>query len=295
MSTNTKQRTGWKSFLTPGWALALVLVIAFSYFAFTALAPWQLGKNERNSATNERLQQAFERDPVPLADLVTGTDSTVAEQDEWTHVTLQGHFQDQDVVLRNRHVDGTVVFQILTPFETQNGTDIMVNRGFVAPTSAGDIPEFPAAPTGQADVSGYLRLDEDTSEDKPAHSQGHSVVSSINAQLNEQVISEDLVDGYVQLDGDSVQRDMRAIPLPQLESGPYLSYGIQWIAFGIIAPVGLGWFVFSELRERRREKSEQQELSEPSSDAKPAPTPAETEEEAINRKLADRYGKKKRF
>lgn len=291
MSTKKKQRTGWKSFLTPGWALALALVIAFSYFAITALAPWQLGKNERNSATNQRLQEAFEKDPVPLADVVPGTDSTVAEKDEWTHVTLQGQFQDQDVVLRNRHVDGTVVFQILSPFETQDGTDIMVNRGFVAPTSSGSIPEFPAAPTGQADVSGYLRLDETTTEDKPAQSQGHPVVSSISAQLNEHVVGEELVDGYVQLDGDSIQPDMRAIPLPQLESGPYLSYGIQWIAFGIIAPIGLGWFVYSEIRERRREKSEQQELSVSSSDAQPA----STAEDAVNRKLADRYGKKKRF
>ena len=40
-----------------------------------------------------------------------------------------------------------------------------------------------------------------------------------------------------------------------------MSYGIQWIAFGILAPVGLGWFVYAEMRERRREREESAEVA----------------------------------
>ena len=42
------------------------------------------------------------------------------------------------------------------------------------------------------------------------------------------------------------------LPLPQTDSGPYLSYGLQWLAFGIMAPLALAYFVRAELRERRR-------------------------------------------
>ena len=63
--------------------------------------------------------------------------------------------------------------------------------------------------------------------------------------------------------------------LPHLDAGPFLSYGIQWIAFGILAPIGLGYFVVSEIRQRRREKASQE-----------APLTGEE-------KLADRYGRRR--
>jgi len=65
------------------------------------------------------------------------------------------------------------------------------------------------------------------------------------------------------------------IGLPHLDAGPFLSYGIQWISFGILAPIGLGYFAYSEIRLRRQEKR-----------ATPA-TPVTVEE-----KLADRYGRR---
>ena len=61
--------------------------------------------------------------------------------------------------------------------------------------------------------------------------------------------------GFLQLDADQ-PGVANPIPLPQLSSGPYLSYGIQWIAFGILAPLGLAYFVWAEVRERRRVREE---------------------------------------
>ena len=51
------------------------------------------------------------------------------------------------------------------------------------------------------------------------------------------------------------------MPVPSTESGPYLSYGLQWMAFGVLAPIGLGYFVWSELRQRRRLDDEDNEAS----------------------------------
>ena len=59
--------------------------------------------------------------------------------------------------------------------------------------------------------------------------------------------------GYLQLEADAPGA-LEPVPLPQLDAGPYLSYGLQWLAFGIMAPLGLAYFVRAELRERRRGK-----------------------------------------
>ena len=36
------------------------------------------------------------------------------------------------------------------------------------------------------------------------------------------------------------------IDLPQTDAGPFLSYALQWEAFGVIALIGLGVFIFRE-------------------------------------------------
>ena len=41
------------------------------------------------------------------------------------------------------------------------------------------------------------------------------------------------------------------IELPQTDSGPFLSYALQWEAFGVIALIGLGVFIFREFRDPR--------------------------------------------
>ena len=70
---------------------------------------------------------------------------------------------------------------------------------------------------------------------------------------------EGLSSAFVQLSDDQ-PGGLLTIPLPSMDRGNHLSYGYQWIAFGILAPIGLGWFVYSEIRERRRAEQEQAEL-----------------------------------
>ncbi|MBS5997356.1 MAG: SURF1 family protein, partial [Corynebacterium sp.] len=51
-------------------------------------------------------------------------------------------------------------------------------------------------------------------------------------------------------------------------------YGYQWIAFGIMAPLGLGYFVWSEIRERRRLREEEEALAALDADASTPSEPA---------------------
>jgi cytochrome oxidase assembly protein ShyY1 len=88
-----------------------------------------------------------------------------------------------------------------------------------------------------------------------------------------------LAGSYVQL-VENQPGGLGVIALPHLDAGPFLSYGIQWIAFGIVAPILVGYFVYSEIRQRRREKE--------AADASAPDAPLTTEQ-----KLADRYGRRR--
>ena len=304
----SSKRSGWRNFLTPGWVITAILVLAFTYAAFSVLAPWQLGKNKDKNAFNQRLEQSLQTDPAPIADVIPGDGESVGVEKEWTRVALQGQFlPDKEVLLRNRPVESAHSYQSLTPFRLDGGQTVLVHRGWVAVEGDGAAPRLKSAPNGEVKVTGFIRMSEGVPDAEPTESQGFTQVTGMSTKQISEATDEDLAADYVQLDSESVDHlngmagdgadgdaeanasadgdgsgdagsdagasggadsgedgdapDLQALPLPHLDGGTNLSYGIQWIAFGILAPVGLGWFVYAEMRERRREREESAEVA----------------------------------
>ena len=260
--TTPRNQPLWRTFLTPGWVIAAVLAVAFSWFAITWLSPWQLGKDHDIKERNERIEAAYEQDPVPL-DAVVRDDGTVDPNDEWTRVTLTGHYQgSNEVLLRMRPVGGSPAFQSLVPFDTDAGQTVLVNRGWVPADNGGTaVPDLAAPPTQTVTVTALVRLTESPHSGGVVEEQGYRMVQSISTEQIGELTGTSLASPYMQLTADQ-PGVLSPIPLPQLDRGNHLSYGLQWIAFGIMAPAGLLYFVYSELRERRRYREEEQELSE---------------------------------
>ncbi|MGV0347181.1 SURF1 family cytochrome oxidase biogenesis protein [Corynebacterium coyleae] len=277
---NQTSKPWWRQLLNPGWIIAAIVVGIFSYFAFTFLAPWQLGKNEQLVERNEHISAAFDRDPEPLVDRLPGT--TLAPADEWSRVVATGHYTGNDVLLRLRSVDRTPAFQVLTPFTLDDGRTILVNRGWVPAEGSTGVPDIDAAPTGDVTITGMLRAGEAVHPTAPIHDQGYDMVHSINPAQVGELAGVDagavMVEPYLQLLSDQ-PGTLTAIPLPQLETGNHLSYGLQWILFGVAAPGALLYFLFSESRERRRYVEEQKQLlnddTVAGSGPEPSPVPGE--------------------
>jgi len=262
--------------------LALV-VVGFAYACFTVLAPWQLGKNTSTEDRNGRIAASMAQDPVPVSDLLAGDGATI--DDEWRRVLAQGSYlPDSDVLVRLRSAESKPAYEVLTPFALDSGGTILVNRGYVRPVRGTEIPEIPVAPSGNVTLDARIRMSEGTVEGKdPFFDAGYQQVYFIDTPQVAEVTGLDLESVYLQLDADQ-PGGLGVISLPQLDSGPYLSYGLQWLAFGIMAPLGLGYFVWSELRERRKAKA-----AERGGDA--AEAPVEVAPRTASEKLADRYGR----
>ncbi|WKD57291.1 SURF1 family protein [Corynebacterium capitovis DSM 44611] len=284
-----KTAAGWGAFLTPGWFIAALLIVAFSYVAFTVLAPWQLGKNADVVERNERITAAFEHDPVSYSQVIS-TDGTLSPDDEWNRVVMTGHYlPDKEVLLRLRPVDRTPAFQVLTAFDIDDGPTILVNRGWVEAQNGGsEVGTIDPAPANTVTLTGFVRVNEAIHSTAPLQDQGHLMVYSINTGQVGELTGTQLVEPYLQL-ADSQPGVLTAIPLPALDTGNYLSYGLQWIAFGVMAPAGLIYFIVSEVRERRRYREEQEAMSE-LIDA-PEPRPSDTPAPAPAR---ERYGSARR-
>ncbi|WP_107983359.1 SURF1 family protein [Rhodococcus sp. OK519] len=260
--------------LRPGWLALAAVVAGFAFMCFTVLAPWQLGKNTRNEERNSLLEQSLNAEAVSI-DTLLDANGPVAN-DEWRKVLATGTYvPDSDLLVRLRSVEDKPAFEVLTPMRLDGGDTLLVNRGYVRPEQGTEAPPIPAPPTGEVTVEGRIRMSEGTVPGKePITESGTRQVYYIDSGQIGQFVGTDLLNGYLQLD-DAQPGGLGTIPLPQMDAGPYLSYGLQWLAFGIMAPLGLAYFVRAELRERRKSKQQRAAAAVPGPvpDA-PAPRPS---------------------
>ena len=265
----------WAFLLRPAWLALFVVVIAFAYLCFTVLAPWQLGKNTKTSRENAQISHSLTSDPVPVTTFLPQQDSSAPDA-QWRRVTATGHYlPDAQVLARLRVVDGDPAFEVLSPFAVDGGPTCWSTADTCDPCRARRCPPLRRRRTGPVTITARLRDSEPVREGKdPFRQDGAQQVYSINTAQISAVTGVPLAGSYLQLVEDQ-PGGLGVIGLPHLDAGPFLSYGIQWIAFGIVAPIGLGYFVFAEIRQRRREKASQE-----------APLTAEE-------KLADRYGRRR--
>jgi cytochrome oxidase assembly protein ShyY1 len=265
--------------LRPGWIALILVVIAFTYLCFMVLAPWQLGKNARTSRENQQIENSLNTAPVPLKTLLPQQDSS-APNAQWRRVTATGHYlPDVEVLARLRVVEGDQAFEVLVPFVVDDGPTVLVDRGYVRPEPGSHVPPLPRPPQETVTLTARLRDSEPAIHDKePFYRDGVQQVYSINTEQISVLTKVPLTGSYLQL-VENQPGGLGVIDVPHLDAGPFLSYGIQWISFGILAPIGLGYFAYSEIRARRQHKQQQ---------APSAETPMTVEE-----KLDDRYGRRR--
>ena len=147
-----------------------------------------------------------------------------------------------EALARLRTVQGEAAFEVITPFRTTTGHTVLIDRGYVRPVNGIKPPDFAQPPADEVTIIGLARPNE--SNEQPAFQQdGRRQIYSINNTA----VGENIEPGYYQRI-ENQPGALDTLPLPRLESGPFFSYALQWIAFGVMA-VG-GWLYFT-IREAR--------------------------------------------
>nr|WP_246372507.1 SURF1 family protein [Gordonia humi] len=210
------------------------------------LAPWQLGKNAAVHQRNETI--ADPTAPIPIEEL-RSPDASPLATDEWRMVTMTGRYlPDREIVLRRRSAQGRSAVEIVSPFQLPDGTTIMVNRGYLL-RGADDPTDAPAPPTGDTTVVGRLRAPEDTGRfSLPRVDDDEVVAYALDPTRLGDAVGLRVPPMAVQLVADQ-PGVLGVVAPPEPDAGPYLSYGVQWIAFGVLAPLGL---VYAALAYTRR-------------------------------------------
>lgn len=232
--------------LSRRWAL-LALAIAVVAYATWWLGEWQFDRLEDRRDSNAVIRVNEEREPAPVED-VLAPGAEVAQDDEWRMVTATGEYAvDDTVVVRYRTRDGAPGVDIVVPLVTDDGTALLVDRGWLATPAAGTAPEsVPEPPAGEVTVTGYARADGEGSSTGVVDQQTRAV----NSTNIGEALGREVYGGFVELRSEDPAPATPLEPeeLPELDDGPHFFYGLQWWFFGLLAIGGFGYLAYDEWR-----------------------------------------------
>ncbi|GAA2247390.1 hypothetical protein GCM10010401_21440 [Rarobacter faecitabidus] len=245
------------------WAIlaALTLIVAT---ACVSLGFWQWGRHEARGARNAVVEASYDQAPAPLSTILTTARGDV-DAVQWRPVTLTGTYVGEPVLVRNRPIGLGSGFHVLGVLAVPDGSLIVVNRGYLATSLPVEQIDPPLPPAGEVTVVGRIRPAE------PDHNRavtGHQVYTFTPAQVtlaagvgNSDGVME--ASFYVVADpslGPNDSNELSAIPRPETDQGPHLSYAFQWWTF---AAGILGAFIVLFVRERRPARVTLNDLLDP--------------------------------
>jgi cytochrome oxidase assembly protein ShyY1 len=144
---------------------------------------------------------------------------------------------------------------VLTPMRLADGRVVVVDRGY-APVAGGEASAtYAPPPTGSVTVTTRLRLDETDPSHRPVvRGDGAPQLYAVDSRVLAATSGLALAPGILQL---SAAQPGVLVPVevaPTVATGaPFtnFSYALQWLTFGLIALVALGYFIRLEMLQRR--------------------------------------------
>lgn len=248
--------------------LGLVAVLVLAAVC-VGLGFWQWGRFEDRRDQAAVVEANYEAAPIPLDEAMPDPQAPLPTSETWTPVQMRGSYcQDPDCVLyvRNRQIGGQIGFWQLVPFTAEDGTTLLIVRGWVpedSTASSGSIPaDPPAIPSGEVTVTARLRPAEPVLDRVPPPGQAHSVNPPQIASL----LSLEYTALVTQAYGDLVAEDPAgprptALEAPDTGLGPHLSYAFQWWVFAAFFPAALVFRVRKQFQDLDAEEAEDTETS----------------------------------
>ena len=229
---STRQRP-----VTAGW-IWLGLGIALFSAASILLGFWQLDRAKETAAENEVLAGRLASDPVPLDALILdGVEQADEDLLGWPVSIAGAWVADEQVLIRGRALGGTPGFWVVTPMVTNDGLEVLVNRGWVGLDF--DDPLDPRLRPSDPTVDGVTMPGErHTGFGSTDPQDGHlAVLGILDIDRIGAQAGLDLEPVVVQSTSES--GEPVPLPLPDTDDpGPHIAYVIQWFGFAAVASIG---------------------------------------------------------
>ena len=235
--------------------MLFALVVGLLCYATWWLGEWQFSRLDDRKDSNAVIRANEDRAAEPVDDVLSQS-GEVAEDDEWRLVTATGTYDTGNtVIVRYRTRDGLSGVDAVVPLVTDDGTALLVDRGWMPTDNKGAAPaDLPEPPSGEVTVEGWVRAD--ATGDSTAVDD-HSTRAISSAEIGP-AIDLPVYGGFVELKSENGEpaEGLEPVELPELDNGPHFFYGLQWWFFGVLAVFGFCYLAYDEWRSSRRGEDE---------------------------------------
>jgi cytochrome oxidase assembly protein ShyY1 len=227
--------------------LVVVGVAVIVAVTCVGLGFWQLRRLGERRAMNAAIERDRSRDPVLITTAVGS-----GEVEPYIPVRASGAFDpDREVIVYGRGLDGSSGHHVVTPLVFDDGTAVLVVRGWI-PFEYQTAPVADAAPpTGELTIRGFLVPDEG---DGSAVPDANGVIGRLDVKGIRSTLPYPVFPLAVQLT-EQVRPQPSDLPVPipepELSEGPHLSYAIQWFSFAAVAVAGAAVLLRRDRRSAR--------------------------------------------
>lgn len=233
------------------WLVGHVLVIGFAAL-FVVLGLWQLGRHREKQDAQEAAEAAFAR-PAPALDTLAPDAAPGAR------VEVAGTYdRNAQFLLRNRVRDGEGGFDVLTPLVLEDGTAVVVDRGWVARADAESAVERAEPPPGRVVVRGTIARSRPLSPADTVDERGGLVaLPRVDLERIGRSLPYELQPVWVtaQYQDPPPADGTPALPEPpEQQRVNHLSYAFQWFGLALVPLVGWPIFLLRHRRHRTRDR-----------------------------------------
>lgn len=146
-----------KAARSPSLWLSVLSLIAF--VVLIALGVWQIERRAWKLALIDRVEQRVHAPAQPIPAPASWA-AISAANDEYRHVSLKGRFLHDHETLVQAVTEEGPGYWVLTPLQRDDGTQVLVNRGFVPSERRDPSTRRAGNPDGQVEITGLLRITE---------------------------------------------------------------------------------------------------------------------------------------
>lgn len=161
------------------------------------------------------------------------------DHDEYRHVRVTGHFIDVRPVLVKALTELGGGYWVLAPFQSDQGFDVLVNRGFVPDTSAAGVKDDSQLHQAPTSVVGLLRITEPKGaflrSNDPAQDRWYSRdVAAIGARLGVTDLAPYFVDADASANGAG--KPVGGLTVVSFPNN-HLIYAVTWLSLAIMLAI----------------------------------------------------------
>ena len=225
--------------------LVLLIVFLATFSLLCGLGFWQLERAEQKRERYRAFEAGYGAKPVAL-DLIM--DNGQADAFLWRRTMVSGRFARQTFLLDNRVREGAAGYDVITPFSTDGGGTVLVNRGWIRAGISRDVAPEVAAPTVAVTLRGHIgRVPATGIRLNAAADEVESLSASVRrlqrvdlAALSS-LLDRDVWPVLVYLQAGSPGAFATDWPPPGDGSDRHQAYAVQWFCMAAVLTLLAGW------------------------------------------------------